>query len=287
MSFMKSATESKVFSTNKTLNLRGRLIDLHVPKVMGILNVTPDSFYDGGRFVSEREILLQVEKMLKEGAAFIDVGGYSSRPGAAEISEEEELKRAVGAVRLIAHNFPEAAITIDTFRSPVAKASVEEGACMVNDISGGELDPHMFATVAALQVPYILMHMRGNPQTMTSQTGYENLIQDVVRYFHQKISALQQWEVKDIIVDPGFGFAKNVQQNFEMLHHLEYFKILGRPILAGLSRKSMVWRTLEVTPEEALNGTTALNTVALMKGASILRVHDVKEAMEVIKLLTY
>jgi dihydropteroate synthase len=277
-------TESRVFSTPKTLNIGGKLMDLSVPRVMGILNVTPDSFYDGARYTTEVAIAGQVEKMLKDGATFIDVGGYSSRPGAADISSEEEMRRVVAAIRTITKNFREAVISIDTFRSEVARAAVAEGAGMINDISGGGLDPDMFNTVAALQVPYILMHMRGTPQTMNSMTEYDNLMGDIIAYFHQKIFALQALGVKDIIIDPGFGFAKTVQQNFELLDKLNSLQILGKPLLVGLSRKSMVWRTLGITPAEALNGTTVLHTLALLRGTSILRVHDVKEAVEAVVL---
>jgi dihydropteroate synthase len=284
---MKSAAESKLFSTNKTLNLRGRLIDLGVPRIMGILNITPDSFYEGSRFTTETAILKNTEKMLLDGATFIDVGGYSTRPGAADISVEEEANRVVRAIRTILGSFPEALVSIDTFRSEVASAAVLEGAALINDVSGGSLDPAMFETVARLKVPYILMHMRGTPQTMTQHSQYENLVKEITDYFHQKIFQLHQLEVRDIIVDPGFGFAKTPTQNFELLHHLDHFRILGKPILAGLSRKSMIWRTLSLNPEEALNGTTALNTVALLKGAGILRVHDVKEAQQVVQLLQH
>ena len=252
---------------------------------MGILNVTPDSFYDGSRYQTDADILKQSEKMLGEGAAFIDVGAYSTRPNAVEITVEEELKRAVHAVRLINKEFPDAAISIDTFRSAVAMASVEEGAGMINDISGGELDPAMFNVVAKLKVPYILTHLRGNPQTMTRQTEYKNLIKDITDYFHRKIRVLQDLEVHDIIIDPGFGFAKTREQNFDILRHLDYFSITGKPLLAGLSRKSMIWKTLNITPDEALNGTTSLHTLALIKGAAILRVHDVKEAIQTIVLV--
>jgi dihydropteroate synthase len=274
------------FSTNKTLNINGRLIDLSVPKVMGVLNVTPDSFYDGGRFISEQSILEQVEKMISEGADFIDVGGYSSRPGAADISVEDEKDRSVKAITAIVKNFPGSIVSIDTFRSSVAEAAVDAGASIVNDIAGGNLDDKMFQTVSRLKVPYILMHMRGNPETMRTQTQYTNLMKEMIGYFHQKIHALREFEVKDFIVDPGFGFAKTSEQNFTILHNLEKFTILGKPILVGLSRKSMIWKTLAVKPAEALNGTTALNAIALLKGADILRVHDVKEAKEVIKLFT-
>ena len=251
---------------------------------MGILNVTPDSFYGASRFTTDREILEQTEKMLTEGATFIDVGGYSSRPGAKDISEEEELSRALHAVKLIVKKFPTAIISIDTFRSTVARKAIGEGAHLINDISAGELDTGMFNTLAELQVPYIAMHMRGTPQTMRSLTEYENLIKEITDYFHQKISTLHQLGVKDIIIDPGFGFSKTVEQNFQILQHLDYFKILGKPILSGLSRKSMIWKTLGTTPAEALNGSSALHMASLLKGSSILRVHDVKEAMEVVKL---
>jgi dihydropteroate synthase len=283
---MKSDLESIFFSTNKTMNVRGRLIDLNTPKAMGILNVTPDSFYDGNRYTSESAIVRQAEKMLSEGATFIDVGAYSSRPGADDVPQVEEVKRSVEAIRLVAKNFPNAIISIDTFRSEVAKAAVQEGATLVNDISGGELDQRMFSTVAQLRVPYILMHMRGNPKTMTGQTEYSNVLKDIVDYFHLKVSQLHQLGVRDIVIDPGFGFSKTAQQNFELLHHLDHFKILNKALLVGLSRKSMIWKTLQTKPEDALNGTTSLNTIALMKGASILRVHDVKEAIETIKLVS-
>lgn len=253
---------------------------------MGILNVTPDSFYDGGQYMNDTEILGQSEKMLLDGADFIDVGGYSTRPGAEEITPEEETSRVVNAISAILQRFPGTLISVDTFRSGVAKAAVDAGACIVNDVSAGNLDPEMFKTVARLQVPYIAMHMRGTPETMRDHTDYTDLVNDVIGYFHRKVFELTQLEVKDVIIDPGFGFAKTVPQNFQLLHQLDQLCILGRPILVGLSRKSMIWRTLNVDPSSALNGTTALNTVALLKGADILRVHDVKEATEVIKLFT-
>ena len=277
--------QNNVFYTNKTLNVRGKLLDPSTPKVMGILNVTPDSFYDGGKFTTENPILEQVKKMLDEGADIIDIGGYSTRPGAADIPVEEETVRVLGVIQMIMKTFPEAILSIDTFRSSVAKKAVEAGAAIINDVSGGEQDPLMFETVAALNVPYILMHMRGTPQTMTKLTDYENLIKDVADYFQKKIYRLRQLKVKDIIIDPGFGFAKTADQSFELLNHLDYFRVMGVPILAGLSRKSMIWRTLSQVPEEALTGTIALNTTALLKGASILRVHDVKEAVACIKLI--
>lgn len=274
------------FSTNKTLNLNGRLILLDTPRIMGILNVTPDSFYDGGQASTEQKLLAKVEKMISEGADIIDVGGYSSRPGADDISMAEETSRVIGAIRSVLQHFPDTLISVDTFRSEVARRAIEEGAVMINDISGGEQDAEMFHTVARLKVPYILMHMKGAPQTMTSLAKYENMIKDLITYFHRKILMLNQLGVKDVIVDPGFGFAKTREQNFFLLNSLECFHAIGKPLLVGLSRKSMVWKTLACRPQEALNGTTALHTIALLKGAHILRVHDVKEAMEVVKLLS-
>lgn len=266
------------------MNIRGRLISLANPKIMGVLNLTPDSFYQGSRFDSEETILKQTEKMLHDGATFIDVGGYSSRPGAEEISASEEIRRTSTAIRMISKNFPEAIISIDTFRVEVAEAAIREGAAMINDISGGELDNQMFNFVARVQVPYILMHMRGNPKTMSGLSQYENIVKDVTDYFHSKIHHLHNLGVKDIIIDPGFGFAKTIEQNFTLLHSLEYLKVLNKIMLVGLSRKSLIWKTLSTTPDEALNGTTCLNTIAILKGANILRVHDVKEAIEVCKL---
>ena len=253
---------------------------------MGILNVTPDSFFDGGRFLSESAILRQVEKMLAEGADFIDVGGYSSRPGAADITEAEEKERTVTAISLIARAFPGTAISVDTFRSGVAEAAVEAGATVVNDISGGNLDPGMFETVSRLKVAYILMHMKGDPRTMRSQTQYTHLLSEIIDYLQLKIDELKELDVKDVIIDPGFGFSKTIGQNFALLHNLEKFSILGKPTMVGLSRKSTISKTLAIQPEAALNGTTALNAIALLKGADILRVHDVREAKEVVKLFT-
>ncbi|HEX7014056.1 MAG TPA: dihydropteroate synthase [Cyclobacteriaceae bacterium] len=269
-----------------TLNVRGRLINLSTPRVMGILNVTPDSFYEGSRHVTEKDIVQHAEKMLAYGATFLDVGGYSTRPGAEEVSEEEELRRVLPAIRAVMKAFPDAMVAIDTFRSAVATAAVDAGASMVNDISAGNLDPQMPATVARLEVPYIAMHMRGTPRTMNTLTDYEDLVSDIIRYFHEKIGAFHQLGIRDIIVDPGFGFAKTVDQNFRLLSRLGELRILGKPILTGLSRKSMIWRTLMTTPDNALNGTTCLNTVALLNGASILRVHDVREAVDTITLVS-
>jgi dihydropteroate synthase len=277
--------QNTAFSTNKTLNLGGSLMNFHRPRVMGILNVTPDSFYDGGRFDSAEQVVKKAGQMLHEGADIIDVGGYSSRPGADVISTDEETQRVLKAIRPLIKHFPGAVLSIDTFRSVVARAAVEEGALMVNDISGGELDPEMFKTVADLRVPYVLMHMRGDPQSMARLTHYNDPVKEIIDYFHKKIHTLTLLGIRDIIIDPGFGFAKTREQNFLILQHLEAFSILEKPLMAGLSRKSMVWKTLGIKPEEALNGTSALHAVALFKGADILRVHDVRECKEVISLM--
>jgi dihydropteroate synthase len=268
------------------MNIRGRLISLANPKIMGVLNVTPDSFYDGGKFDSEKLILAQTEKMLHDGATFIDVGGYSSRPGAEEIPASEEIRRISSAIQVIVKKFPEAIISIDTFRTEVAHVAIQEGASMINDVSGGTLDPEMFRLAAKADVPYVLMHMRGNPKTMTGLSQYNNVLKEVIDYFHNRIYQLHALGVKDIIIDPGFGFAKNIGQNFKLLQSLDHLKILDKVILVGISRKSMIWKTLSTTPEKALNGTTCLNTIAILKGANILRVHDVKEAAEVCTLIS-
>jgi len=267
-----------------TINCKGILIDLSSPKVMGVLNLTPDSFYDGGFYINEKDILQQVETMLLEGATFIDIGAYSSRPNAEHISENEELKRSVPIVKLLLKKFPKVLLSIDTFRSNVAKQCIEAGATLINDISAGKIDDEMLETVAHLNVPYIMMHMKGTPQTMLKHSNYNNLLKDVLFYFSEKIAATKSLGIKDIIIDPGFGFAKTVEQNFELLNKLNLLKILELPILIGVSRKSMIYKTLENSAQDALNGTTVLNTIALQKGASILRVHDVKEAIESIKL---
>ncbi|WP_396600339.1 dihydropteroate synthase [Algibacter sp. R77976] len=267
-----------------TINCKGQLIDLSSPKVMGILNITPDSFYDGGAHKNEAEVLKHVEHMLNEGATFIDVGAYSSRPNADHVSEDDELKRILPIVELILKAFPETLLSIDTFRSNVAKQTIATGACMVNDISAGLLDKNMLKTIADIKVPYIMMHMRGTPQTMQQQTIYDNLLKDILFYFSERIAAANSLGIVDVIIDPGFGFAKTLEQNFELLNKLELFKMIEKPLLAGVSRKSMIYKTLEISAKEALNGTSVLNTVAIQKGASILRVHDVKEAMECIKL---
>lgn len=268
-----------------SINCKGKLIDLATPRVMGILNVTPDSFYDGGKFANESEVLLQVEKMLNEGADFIDVGAYSSRPDAVDISDEEELSRLINTVELILKNYPDALISVDTFRAKVAKAAIEAGAALVNDISGGLLDAEMLPTVAQLQVPYIMMHMKGTPQTMKNLAQYDNLMKEVIYHLSERLSAARALRINDVIIDPGFGFAKDIAQNFELLNKSEQLQMLDVPVLIGISRKSMIYKTLKVSPQEALNGTSILNTIALQKGASILRVHDVKEAVEAVKLL--
>ena len=268
-----------------TINCKGKLIDLTTPKVMGILNLTPDSFYDGGKYKNESEVLSQVYIMLKNEATFVDIGAYSSRPNAEHISEAEELKRLLPIIALIIKEFPEIIISTDTFRSEVAKQSIEAGASLINDISAGKLDENMLQTVANLQAPYIMMHMKGTPQTMQKQADYKNIMKEILFYFSERIDEAKKLGIKDLIIDPGFGFAKNTAQNFEVLKQLELLKLLELPILAGVSRKSMIYKTLENTPKEALNGTTVLNTIALQKGANILRVHDVKEATETIKLI--
>jgi len=253
---------------------------------MGVLNVAPDSFYDGGRYVDENSIIKQTEKILLEGATIIDVGGYSSRPGASDLSQEEEQKRVIPTIQLIKKHFDKAVISIDSFRSAIVRQAVDEGAQLVNDISGGELDDKIFSTVSELKVPYICMHMKGTPAIMKSLATYDNMLYDIISYFHQKISALHTLGVRDVIIDPGFGFAKTVEQNFLLLNSLEQLHILEKPLLVGLSRKSMIWKTLDITPDLALNGTTALNMAALIKGATIIRVHDVKEGLETIKLFS-
>jgi dihydropteroate synthase len=268
------------------INAGGRLIDLEIPKVMGILNITPDSFYRGSRYNTDEEIFGAAKKMLDEGADILDVGGYSSRPGAAGISEEEEASRVLRAIKLVSREFPGTVLSVDTFRSAIAlEAVLEAGACMINDISGGEADNRMFDVVKRLNVPYIMMHMKGDPATMQNNPVYDDVVADILKWFGERIFRLQSAGVKDIIIDPGFGFGKTVDHNFELLSRLDEFSIAGLPLLAGISRKSMIWKTLDISPDEALSGTTALNVVALCKGADILRVHDVKEAVQSVLLL--
>jgi dihydropteroate synthase len=269
-----------------TINCLGNLIDLSAPKVMGILNVTPNSFYDGGKYTDENSLLFQVEKMLTEGATFIDIGAYSSKPSAEFVSEEEEISRLLPILKVVLKQFPEALISVDTFRANVAKATVESGACMINDIAAGSLDDNMIKTVAELQVPYVMMHMKGTPQTMQSMAQYDNITKEMLLYFSEKVAQARSLGINDLLIDPGFGFAKTLDQNFEVLNNLELFQMLELPILVGVSRKSMIYKTLGTSAEFALNGTSVLNTIALQKGANILRVHDVKEAVECIKLVS-
>ena len=276
--------KSKNKNINLSINCNGKLVDLNTPKVMGVLNITPDSFYDGGRYKDAKSVLNQTEKLISEGATFLDIGAYSSRPGADFISENEELKRIVPVVELIQKNNPDVLISIDSFRAKVIRECVSAGAVISNDISAGKLDPDMIKTVGELGVPYIMMHMRGTPQTMKNHTTYQHLINEIYAYFSKQIELARQHNITDIIIDPGFGFAKTLAQNYELLKQMEFFKNLNCPILTGVSRKSMIYKVLGCTAEEALNGTTALNMVALMNGACILRVHDVKEAVECIKL---
>ena len=267
-----------------TINCKGQLIDLASPKVMGILNVTPNSFFDGGKYKTESVILSQVGKMLSDGATFIDIGAYSSKPSAEFVSEKEELNRIVPVVNLILEKFPDCLISIDTFRSEVAKVCLENGVAIINDISAGNLDDKMLETIAKYNVPYIMMHMRGTPQTMQTMTNYDNIVKEMLFYFSQRIAEARSLGINDLIIDPGFGFAKTLEQNYEVLQKLELFEMLELPLLVGFSRKSMIYKTLHSTAEEALNGTSVLNTIALTKGAKILRVHDVKEAMECVTL---
>lgn len=268
------------------INAGGKLLDLEIPKVMGILNITPDSFYSGSRYNTDDEILKTATRMLEDGAAILDVGGYSSRPGAKDISAEEERNRVLKVIKLINREFPEAIISVDTFRAEIAReAIVECGASIINDISGGDADINMFQVVMSLNVPYIMMHMKGDPRTMQNKPVYDEIVADILKWFGERIFKLKSAGVKDIIIDPGFGFGKTSEHNFELLRRLGDFSIAGLPVLVGISRKSMIWKTLNIDAEGALNGTTAINAIALYCGADILRVHDVKEAVETVKLI--
>nr|WP_314864398.1 dihydropteroate synthase [uncultured Flavobacterium sp.] len=267
-----------------TINCKGQLIDLSKPKVMGILNLTPNSFFDGGKYKNETEIIAQVQKMLSEGATFIDIGAYSSKPNAEFVSVEEEMARIVPIVDLLAQQFPGILISIDTFRSQVAEACIQKGAALINDISAGKLDDEMLGVVAKYNVPYIMMHMRGTPQTMSTLTQYEDVVKEVLLYFSERIAVARSLGINDLIVDPGFGFAKTIEQNYELLQKMELFQQLKLPVLVGISRKSMIYKKLNNNASESLNGTTTLNTISLLKGAKILRVHDVKEAVECVTL---
>ncbi|MCY7355943.1 MAG: dihydropteroate synthase [Rudanella sp.] len=277
-------------NTKKTLNCRGRLVDLsHGTAIMGILNVTPDSFFAGSRVNNDRgmtnEAVDRAGQMLRDGATFLDIGGYSTRPGAPDISPSEEADRVLPAIETILRTWPDALVSVDTFRADVARQAVEAGACMVNDVAGGTLDPAMFKTVAELGVPYVLMHLRGTPRTMQSLAKYDNVVTEVIDELGNQLAKLRALGHKDVILDPGFGFAKTPAHNFALLSQLESFRLFSEPLLVGVSRKSTIWRTLGITADEALNGTTVLNTVALLKGASILRVHDVREAVEAVTLV--
>jgi dihydropteroate synthase len=272
------------FSDHLSMRCKGELMSFSSPKIMGILNVTPDSFFDGGKFTNEKDLLNQVEKLLKEGADILDIGAMSSRPGAILLSAQEEIDRLKTPLRLITKNFPNAVLSCDTYQSEVAEFAINEEVAIINDISGGNLDEEMYQLIAKYQIPYILMHMRGTPQTMQQQTDYANLLDDIVLDFSEKINKLQRLGVNDIILDPGFGFAKNIDQNYALLKRMEVLKVFKLPILAGLSRKSMLYKFLDIDPNQALNATSIVNLMALQNGANILRVHDVKEAKECIKL---
>ncbi|HKJ42641.1 MAG TPA: dihydropteroate synthase [Sunxiuqinia sp.] len=282
-----TSSASKFFKRKHTINLNGQLIDLSNPVVMGILNVSPDSFFDGGKYTDEDAIVRRAEQMLEEGATIIDVGAVSSRPGADAMSTKEELTRLLPAVTAIRKRFPDTHISIDTFRSWVALRVIDEcGECIVNDISGGEFDKHMYETVGKLGLPYILMHIQGTPQTMQEDPQYEDIIKDISKYFSEKVRKLTKAGVKDVIIDPGFGFGKSLEHNYDLLNRLDSFKVFQLPVLVGVSRKSMIQKVLDVTAEESLSGTITANTLALLGGTDILRVHDVKQAVESVELFT-
>lgn len=273
-------------TTARYINVNGSLLDLSQPRVMGILNVTPDSFYAGSRTQTEAEIVRRVKQIVSEGAAIIDIGAYSSRPNADNVSAWEEMERLRMGLKILFEIQPDAVVSVDTFRADVARMCVEEyGVAIINDIAAGEMDADMFHTVAALNVPYIMMHMQGTPQSMQQHPHYDNLLEEVLLYFARKVQQLRDLGVKDIILDPGFGFGKTIEHNYELLSHLEDFRIFELPLLVGVSRKSMIYRLLDITPQEALNGTTVLDTICLLKGADILRVHDVKEAVETVRIV--
>ncbi len=279
--------DRKFYNKKLTVNLGGELISFENPVVMGILNVTPDSFFDGGKYRSERAILARAHEIVEQGGSIIDLGAYSTRPGAAEVTEAEELDRLLPAVEVVKKEFPEIPLSIDTFRSGVVRRVVEEfGPCIVNDISGGTLDDQIFETVAELAVPYILMHIQGTPATMQQNPVYQDVVKEVILFLSERVNRLKLIGVNDIIIDPGFGFGKNTDHNYELMNRLDAFKLFELPVLVGISRKAMIWRYLGIQPDEALNGTSVLNTLALMGGADILRVHDVKEAVEAVKIVS-
>ena len=270
-----------------TINIKGTLLDLTKPKIMGILNITPDSFFDGGEYNSEDKILNQVEKMLSEGADIIDIGGHSSRPGAEKLTIKKETERVIPIIKLIAEKFKNVIISVDTFRSEIARKAIEAGASVINDISGGDLDKKMYEVAGELKVPYIIMHMKGVPSNMQNDTEYDNVIFDIIKNLSYKIDLAKKAGVLDIIIDPGFGFGKSLKDNFKILKNLSSFKQLNQPIMVGLSRKSMIYKLLESSANDALNGTTCLNSISLNNGANIIRVHDVKEAKEAVKLIEF
>lgn len=270
----------------KSINCKGKLITFETPKVMGILNITPNSFFDGGWHHSLEKIEQQTEKMLQEGAAIIDIGAYSTQPNAPFVSEEEELERIVPVVKHLVNKFPDIVLSVDTFRAEVAKQTLDLGAAMINDVSAGNLDDQMMPVVGSFKVPYIMMHMKGTPQNMQQFTNYDDVMHEMIYYFSDKMAQAQQHGIIDVIVDPGFGFSKTLDQNYEVLNKLDLLQNLNVPVLSALSRKSMIYKFFETTPQEALNGTSVLNTISLIKGANLLRVHDVKEAVECVKLYT-
>ena len=277
-----------MFTKKTSINCKGQLLDLSKPVIMGILNITPDSFYDGGNYNQNEKILQRLSQMINEGATIVDIGAYSSRPGSSHISEKEELSRLIPVLKLIVKFFPDLIVSVDTFRSKIASLAVNEfGVSVINDISAGEFDNKMFETVSELQVPYIMMHMKGKPENMQNNTQYKDLIKEITSYFSGKVMGLKELGHRDIIIDPGFGFSKTLLQNHQLLKSLKDFEIFGLPILVGISRKSMIYKHLDISAEKALNGTSILNTIAMQNGADILRVHDVKEALEVIKLIEF
>ncbi|NQV52718.1 MAG: dihydropteroate synthase [Flavobacteriales bacterium] len=276
--------QSTAIPKKRTVNCRGILIDLSTPAVMGILNVTPDSFFDGGQYNEASQLIEKAKLHLQQGASILDIGAVSTRPNASEVTEAEEMERLIPAVTLLREKFPTAILSVDTYRSSVARAAIHAGADMINDISGGQLDENMFTTIAALQVPYVLMHMQGTPQTMQDAPHYDDVTEEVLSFFVERVDALHRLGVHDVIVDPGFGFGKTVEHNYQLLRDLERFQILGVPMLCGFSRKSMINKVIGTSPDRALNGTTVLNTMALERGVDLLRVHDVKEAVEAVKI---
>lgn len=284
---MQMNDENNSFQANYTIQVQGKLMDFSTTKVMGIVNLTPDSFYSGSRFQQEEVVLKQVEKMLEEGVDFIDLGAFSSRPGAEMITEEEERKRLLPALQSIAKEFPTCCISVDTYRSEIAKAAVNEGASVINDISAGSFDPKMFNTIAELKVPYIIMHMQGEPKTMQNKPNYKNVVNEVYYFFSEKLKQLTELKVNDVILDVGFGFGKSLTHNYSLLKNLNFFQQLERPMLIGLSRKGMIQKVIDTDAAGALNGTTAAHVLALMGGATILRVHDVKEAKQAVDIVNF